>query len=224
MKAHGLLFMGDMARAMVLRQKTATRRIIAPHNSLIDGHGMRSWDRYGTPLWDKAWVDDGPSPAGNTGPYLHLPFSDGTTHRIYPRINAGDTIWGKETWTYKVPPDSHAMKSGVKYRADNSLEAEAVFAKWKSSMFMPRWASRIERTVQAVCCQRANQLDDVEIAQEGILNHTKDGDLHKYGVEGWPWTDWQLSPLAAWRKLWIQANGPESWDANPWVWGYKLSS
>jgi|SRR5882672_605920 len=37
--------------------------------------------------WSKAWVDMGPSVAGNLGPYWHVPMDDGdTTHRLYPKV------------------------------------------------------------------------------------------------------------------------------------------
>ena len=42
--------------------------------------------------WSKAWVDLGPSPAGNLGPYWHVPDRDGDcTHRLYPKVMA--TKW-----------------------------------------------------------------------------------------------------------------------------------
>lgn len=49
--------------------------------------------------WSKAWVDLGPSPGGNFGPYWHVPlpeFTDDegdiwgdTVHRLYPKIVTG---------------------------------------------------------------------------------------------------------------------------------------
>lgn len=37
--------------------------------------------------WAKAYVDMGPSPAGNLGPYWHVPLGDGdTVHRLYPKL------------------------------------------------------------------------------------------------------------------------------------------
>ena len=37
--------------------------------------------------WSRAWVDMGPSPAGNLGPYWHVPLKSGeTVHRLYPRL------------------------------------------------------------------------------------------------------------------------------------------
>lgn len=51
---------------------------------LFDGH---PWPKGLDPKemrWDTAWWDEGPSPAGNEGPYLHIdrPATQ-TTHRIY---------------------------------------------------------------------------------------------------------------------------------------------
>lgn len=52
---------------------------------------------YGNLDWDKAWIDLGPSIAGNLGPYWHVPLKetwlDGelfacgeTIHRLYPKV------------------------------------------------------------------------------------------------------------------------------------------
>jgi hypothetical protein len=44
--------------------------------------------------WDSAWVDGGPSPAGNLGPYLKVPYPpEDTVHRVYSRIFVGDTLF-----------------------------------------------------------------------------------------------------------------------------------
>ena len=53
---------------------------------LFDGSPCKpdQWERLN---WSKAWVDMGPSPAGNPGPYWHVPLKDGDTiHRLYPRV------------------------------------------------------------------------------------------------------------------------------------------
>lgn len=51
---------------------------------LFDGHKWPD-DVFPDDLdWDKAWVDSGPSPAGNVGFYLHVPHKTWETiHRIY---------------------------------------------------------------------------------------------------------------------------------------------
>lgn len=55
-----------------------------PLEILLDGN---TWPAHIDPAsmdWAKAWWDVGPSPAGNPGPYMHVPYpKDGTVHRVY---------------------------------------------------------------------------------------------------------------------------------------------
>lgn len=70
---------------------------------LFDGHPIRGkvlLARFTNLDWEKAYVDLGPSIAGNLGPYWHVPLNetviDGdvddfgdTFHRLYPKIVTG---------------------------------------------------------------------------------------------------------------------------------------
>lgn len=67
---------------------------------LFDGRPVRGdimLARFNSLDWDKAWIDLGPSVAGNLGPYWHVPlketwidgklYDDGdTVHRLYPKV------------------------------------------------------------------------------------------------------------------------------------------
>jgi hypothetical protein len=67
---------------------------------LFDGHPIRGRvmeERFKNLDWEKAWIDLGPSIAGNLGPYWHVPLKetviDGdvydlgdTVHRLYPKV------------------------------------------------------------------------------------------------------------------------------------------
>ena len=55
---------------------------------LFDGQSIPKNDAQFNNLdWAKARMDMGPSPAGNLGPYWHVPLKDGeTTHRLYPKV------------------------------------------------------------------------------------------------------------------------------------------
>jgi hypothetical protein len=65
----------------------------------LDLTSHRDWLHNGYPCsfaqwknldWSKARIDMGPSPAGNLGPYWHVPERDGDcTHRLYPRVLQG---------------------------------------------------------------------------------------------------------------------------------------
>lgn len=104
-KDHGMLFKSDMVCGVLNDIKTETRRLITANNSLIDGHGggvcgLKKKDIFALPEFLRdSFIDPGPSPAGNKGPYLKCPISQNDTiHRLYPRIQVGDRIWVKETW------------------------------------------------------------------------------------------------------------------------------
>lgn len=62
---------------------------------LFDGSpiGKNDLDRWNDLDWSKAWMDMGPSVAGNIGPYWHVPRKiEDTTHRLYPKVLQGKWI------------------------------------------------------------------------------------------------------------------------------------
>ena len=71
MKEHGKLFSTAMVQAFLGGRKNQTRRTVDAHNSLVDGNGIskKRWEAAGFDLAN-ASIDNGPSPAGNPGPYL----------------------------------------------------------------------------------------------------------------------------------------------------------
>ncbi len=68
--------------------------------ALLDGLTHKDWLFDGSPIrgpvmierfdgldWSGAWLDMGPSPGGNLGPYWHVPLpSEETVHRLYPKV------------------------------------------------------------------------------------------------------------------------------------------
>lgn len=103
---------------------------------------------------------------------------------------------------------------------------------WSPSTLMPRkWA----RFVDEVVSVRAERIQDISAADaiaEGISQRSKDdGRTWKYGIvdrdgqpgtddHGWPWHEWCLDPVQAYRKLFTDINGPEAWERNELVWVY----
>lgn len=226
MREHPLLYSAPMVRAKLAGTKTHTRRIIAAANSLVDGHGMRSIDHLDL---SKAWVDKGPSPAGNTGPYLKVPRRDGeTTHRLYPRVAVGDRIWGREAWGLHAPSDpTDWFRGPLKKLRDPELRAswELAFRAswevddgspfWRPSIFMARGDSRILDEVIEVRPERLLDISEADATAEGLEDH---------GRDGWQW------PGAPVEVVWGMARDCyfAGWDtinaerapaaSNPWVW------
>lgn len=112
-----ILFSGPMVRAILEKRKTKTRRVIADANS--EGNYRASDLLLDDP---RTFVDGGPSPAGNGGPYLHAyvnapavekrhGWSAGDCDpeimdRLYPRYQVGDRLWVRET--FQVASNYHA--------------------------------------------------------------------------------------------------------------------
>lgn len=233
MKSHGMLFSGPMVRALLAGIKWQTRRGVSARNSLLDGspvagYGRVIWERLD---WSRAYVEGGPSPAGNAGPYWHVPahgvpgMKDETWHRIYPRIQAGDEVWVKETFfpvhKWKHEPIFAAVQPDWIYRADYDYWEKRASVigghKWSPSILMPRVSSRITLAVPAVRTERLSAIDERDALAEGI-DIFADG----AGFKVTPGGAWQRNPEDAYRALWESINGPDSWAVNPPVWVYEL--
>ncbi len=144
----------------------------------------------------------------------------------------GDRLWVKETWSVDSSLDGvapHALdpKVGIQYLADAATRGtRESFERGKTrvSIHMTRWASRITLEITDVRVERLQSISEDNARAEGLK-----GNLVKYGVpdrDGWPggcdlgweWADWNVDPRKAYKRLWNQINGPEGWDANPFVW------
>jgi hypothetical protein len=215
-----IIFSAPMIRALLDGRKTQTRRQVTQRNTLFDGRDARwtNWLHESAFKWADAWVDPGPSPAGNPGPYLKLPViglacdpeypQEETVHRIYPRIQPGCRLWVRE---------AHALVGTVDpgwllYRADG-YESECIrhgftrpfppetAVRWRPSIHMPRWASRLTLIVTDVRVQRLQDISEADAVAEGI-------DLPLKADQ---------PPTMRFQSLWNSLHGPEAWDANPWV-------
>lgn len=200
-----------MIRALMDGSKSQTRRIVKPQPAYVCGHDNE--DVYHP----------------NEKDLLRCKFGAD-----------GDQLWVRETWrTYAsldyLPPSAIEPGAGVQYEAlGTNLHGDKGdyllgMGKVRPSIFMPRWASRITLEIVSVRVERLQDIGEDDAKAEGLKGITKDGKLVKYGIPdadgypgtddiGWPWEDWRISPVDAYRKLWESINGPGSWDENPFVW------
>jgi hypothetical protein len=126
-----------------------------------------------------------------------------------PYGEPGDRLWVRETWG--------PCAGGIVYRADGATFCPDG-GKWKPSIHIPRWASRITLEIESRRVERLIEISNDDAIAEGLV----------YSDSCWyPTDDPKVSPwmtaLGAYRDLWESINGAGSWDANPWVWVIQFS-
>lgn len=115
-----------------------------------------------------------------------------------PYGSPGDFLWVRETW-------AAPRRNEVVYRADDDLWEPM---RWRPSIHMPAWASRLFLRVEAVRVERLCDITEADAEAELGWRTPR-------GAQG---QTVRPGPRDAFRALWSTINGPKSWDANPWVW------
>jgi len=202
-KEHPILFSGEMVRAILDGRKTQTRRLVRlppgyEHGEVYGYEGSYNGRHC-------LACDPGPSRA------ILCPFGV-----------PGDRLWVRETWR----DGQYAV--GKEWDFDDRVGYRASFVgdpalKWKPSIHMPRWASRLTLEVVSVRVERLQDITEADAQAEGVDS-------------GAPWfPPGQWSPpdedprqvgygrgnfaLQNFRALWEHINGKRApWASNPWVW------
>ncbi|HIG8794989.1 TPA: hypothetical protein ACYEOW_001222 [Raoultella terrigena] len=193
MKERGMIFNGEMVRALLDGRKTQTRRPIKWRQT----RATEIAEREDGSKWP--WSED----AENVCDYWHpCPFGA-----------VGDRIWVRETWArYNVDQDSHDM--AYRATAPNDWPKEG---RWRPSIHMPRWASRILLEITNVGVQRLQDISSGDAVREGICQLPASG---RYcvspGDQYFGGASHSAKEVYSW--LWSSIYGEDSWNANPWVW------
>ena len=204
MKERPILFSGPMVRAILDGRKTQTRRVVKPQIVKPSGWGSVLGQGFG-------FIDDGR-------------YAENGDHLIFrcPYGSPGDRLWVRETWYID---DSRFKKIAKKrpkwlepldlyFRADGECCkqipecqcADVGPTPWRSSIHMPRWASRVTLEVVGLRVERIQDISEEDARAEGVADTPR--------VEG----------VAACRRLfgelWDSTNAKRgfSWKKNPWVW------
>lgn len=191
MRERPILFSAPMVRAILGGAKTQTRRV-ADMDKLI-----RADVRDYGPEWDE-----------------HVWSATANAHVRCPYGEPGDRLWVKETYALHHAWDAHPPSAGgaaskrVWHRAD-APDAIDGRGRWRPSIHMPRWASRLTLEVTSVRVERLHAITEDDARAEGVE-----------ASNGAAPSGWARHNFA---DLWESINGPESWEANPFVWvvGFK---
>ena len=206
-KERPILFSASMVRAILEGRKTVTRRAvkfplidravgcelsgneIGPeeirNNCPYGVPGQRLWVRETFTIESNRWADDSYSP----------PHKDGRPTRRYE-----DDKWDQ--------PHYKATDVEPELWYD---DRDSPGCRWKPSIHMPRWASRILLEITDVRVERLQDISRADIRAEGLQcppEMASDDASPNY-------RDWFPT---AWQELWESINGAGSWTANPWVW------
>ncbi len=211
-----ILFSAAMVLAILEGRKTQTRRVINPQPC--------EWAERFEPAPFKGYGIEG-------GGWIQMTKDEykqlGMAHCRYGK--PGDRLWVRETW--KCEELSPSGEDGVRFRADNAFvmientreasdrwcDARREYGKWRPSIFMPRWASRIDLKVLNVRVERVQKITRDDAKAEGVspvwsYDGKKDPSYFERSV---------LNPYVAnYSVLWDEINGKRGfgWDVNPWVW------
>lgn len=110
------------AKATQVRPKTTREKWHGDHRDwLFDGYEIKSEivkERFYNLDWSDAWVDTGPSIAGNPGPYWHVALpSEETRHRLYPKLITNKR-WGEIAYHAA----KGAFETGARHERNQILE------------------------------------------------------------------------------------------------------
>lgn len=234
MKERPILFSGEMVRAILDGLKTQTRRVVKPQPEEYRP-GVCSTPRCVS------------IPVGSLSDYLCRRIDGMIDRDVVPFAEVGDRLWVRETWAgvdgscrvaYRAdgkcvgrggdgrggwmsihhgwlaghgPSDKRGDTFGLKRYGD----------RWRPSIHMPRWASRITLEVTEVRVERLQDISEADASAEGVTRLT----LSSGTIDNIPLPFNKVHPMTssyrdAFRVLWDQLNAKRgySWESNSWVW------
>jgi len=200
MKERPILFNHHMVRSILSGAKSQTRRIVKPPSNY-------------------RWLNVNAGAMVNSGGHKKHISDLACKHG-----KSGDRLWVRETWNTFDPwigvfyaADDHSFGIGD-YDDPDRIEAHDI--RWRPSIHMPRWASRIELEIVDVRVERLNEISEADAIAEGVervcigegWRQYCDPDFEEVGVPPMP------TAVHSFRTLWEHINGEGSWKENPFVW------
>jgi hypothetical protein len=220
MKERPIIFSGESVRAILDGRKSMTRRVCKPQfpedADYKNAYVLKS--PYGI-IGDRFWVRETWKPGAwrNDGRVaIDYQASPELTHT--PWVSIGEqAIQFIPKWLDEV------AKSGLEPNSDGRYEWESGKSplKWKSPIFMPRWASRIILEITDIRVEQLQDITEEDARAEGVI----DGGCLNCGEHepcgcGNPMPDARDAYVSIWNTLNAKRGYP--WESNPWVWAISF--
>ena len=221
MKERPIIFNGEMVRAILEGRKTQHR---VPIKGLdVDDNGIAVWrnGKYTTPgpseailefvtnrcaygkIGDRLWVREKHALYQSV---IHIRKGDG---RSFSEIQDG-SVWHFENGGLDTIQE---LKDHIKLMTGWACEAvEVAGDRWRPSVQMPRWASRIMLEITYIRVEKLRDISESDAASEGFEQWTDmDGVPDQYNSEAFKET---------WDSIYGTKKGDAQycWSQNPWVW------
>lgn len=230
-----IIFSGPMVKAILEGRKTKTRRVVKHQDELeFGGAGGKDGPEWNDPgEWGWRTADDDWIALSRD----QMPDSCDSYARC-PHGWPGDLLWVREAWAVSSAYDSYKPSEltphvgTVAYRAGGGLlngepiertcfDADGGRGKWRPSIFLPRWASRIDLEITGVRVERLQAITRLDCVREGWphdndpAHHAQQIALVESGMDDENIDDAAICWFA---DLWESINGAGSWERSPWVW------
>lgn len=235
-----ILFTAESIKAILEGTKTVTRRVMEPQPP---ANAIVARSTVSADVWHYCLPQDNP-----TGPSL------ADAKIVCPKGKPGDGLWVKEGWgvfdfdigTVSIGYKARVPEGETLADTDGGLDVIHVdlatyrwaekkinHDKWRTPIFMPRWASRINLEILSVGVERLQEITNSDAQAEGMPHAFP----HRHGADGMAY---EPSPgvtipdpyaakhntgvndcwLCMFRQGWNLLNAKRgfSWDSNPWVW------
>ena len=237
MKEQPIIMSSDSVRAILDGRKTQTRRAIKPQPKIISTHdgsmnllqitGKAPWFNgdpnhtcpYGL-VGDRLWVRETWRVFGiYPGEPIEIQFKSDMKHASVNEDATED--WEIKIWDQSVEELKKygcPCESGEKYDI-----SDFPGFKWRPSIFMPRWASRILLEITNVRVERLQDITEADVYAEGIDPDNWDY-LGRSKSEAWRQEALEHikngNIIGAFKCLWNSINEKRGypWSSNPWVW------
>lgn len=214
-----MIFSAPMVRALLAGTKTQTRRLMKPQPEAVPPEALG--ERPAGSLW---WA------CNAVRAMVHLAeMAPGAIFEGVAPFHVGQHLWVRETWS-PVERESDRV-DGIHFSADaafvpiaNTRAAADAWidaanndhsGRWRSPLFMPRWASRITLEVTSVRVERLQQITEDGAKAEGVAPAWLDVDGERVHAESPP--TYRQGYACTWAEIHGDKEG-RRWADDPFVW------